>query len=746
MTTLRDDGFRSIWTQARLIGVRCARRGGGFVQACFWGDQDRWILWFPVALGTGIACYFALPWEPEFLYGVIALSIALSVLGLVFTQRPRWETRRPELSFVSVILGILILAVTLGMFAGQMRTRIVEAPVIEREIGPLELEGLIESAARQPQGSWLLIIAPQAIGDSQIEELPALVRVTVRQSLDGAAPGMHYRSRVILMPPPGPVAPGEFDFARQAWFDRIGAVGYSISQPNIEIATDSLSWHHTIQLTLRGFRQALAEHIRSQLPGAEGAVAAALLTGDRDAIPDDIVESLRASGLAHLLAISGLHMALVGGLVFISFRVLLALIPPIALKFPIKKWSAAAGLFGAFAYLLISGSSISTQRAFIMLLIVFVAVMLDRPAISMRNVAVAATIILLLTPESLLHVSFQMSFAAVVGLVSAYEWQRDRLDRSSRANWMWRDGFSPLRLLIVYLLGLVATTAIAELMIGPIAAFHFNRFTSFGIVANLAAVPLVGFLIMPMGLLALLLMPIGLEQLALTPMSWGIESVAWIAAIVSSWPVAEVATPSLPQAALLWIVCGVLWLILWRQAWRYAGVAFIVIGMGVAVSNKRPDVLIDREGANIAVRSSDGTLLALSDHEARFALSKWIESEGRSNGKDHTHARSQLYKCDELGCVTTDPELPLVAFVTDPRAFRDDCEHSDLIIAKVPLPRSLEHACRRHAIVVDRFDLWREGSHAVWFEKEGFRVESAAMRRGRRPWSVNPADRKRANP
>ncbi len=737
---------RLIGVHALVIGVRCAKCVGVFVRSCFWGDQDRWILWFPVALGIGIACYFALPWEPEFLHGVVALSIVSSALGLVLAQRSKWEPRRPEIGFVGVIFGVLILAVVLGMFAGQIRTRIVKAPVIEREIGPLELEGLIEKAARQPQGSWQLIIAPQAIGNSQVEELPALVRVTVRHSLDGVAPGMHYRSRVMLMPPPGPVAPGEFDFARQAWFNRIGAVGYSLSQPNIEIATDSLDWRHTVQLALRGFRQALAEHIRSQLPGAEGTVAAALLTGDRDAIPDDIVESLRASGLAHLLAISGLHMALVGGLVFISFRALLALIEPVALKFSIKKWAAAAGLVGAFAYLLISGSSISTQRAFIMILIMLIAVMLDRPAISMRNVAVAATIILLVTPESLLHVSFQMSFAAVVGLVSAYEWQRDRPNSSSRTNWMWHDDPSLLRLFIGYLLGLIATTAIAELMIGPIAAFHFNRFTSFGIVANLAAIPLVGFLIMPMGLLALLLMPIGLEQLALTPMSWGIESVVWIAAVVSSWSVAEVATPSWPQAALLWIVCGVLWLTLWRQSWRYAGLALIVIGVGVAVLHKRPDVLIDRQGANIAVRSSDGTLLALSDHEARFALSKWLESEGRPNVEDHAHARSRLYKCDELGCVTTDPELPLVAFVTDPRAFYDDCEHSDLIIAKVPLPRSLEHVCRRHVIVVDRFDLWREGSHAVWFEKEGFRVESAAMRRGRRPWSGNSAYRKRENP
>ncbi len=204
-------------------------------------------------------------------------------------------------------------------------------------------------------------------------------------------------------------------------------------------------------------------------------------------------------------------MTLVGGLIFVAVRAGLALIQPITLNYPIKKWAAMAGLIGALFYLFVSGASISTQRAFIMISIMFVAIMVDRPAVSMRNVAIAATFVLLSTPESLLHVSFQMSFAAVIGLVATYEWRRDRYLTNNRESWAWARGFSPWRLFVAYLFGLAATTAIAEIMIAPFAAFHFNRVATLGIVANLVAVPLVGFLIMPMGVLALLLVPLGLE-------------------------------------------------------------------------------------------------------------------------------------------------------------------------------------------------------------------------------------------
>ncbi len=218
-------------------------------------------------------------------------------------------------------------------------------------------------------------------------------------------------------------------------------------------------------------------------------------------------------------------------------------------------------------------------------------------------------------------------------------------------------------------------------------------------------------------------------------MAWGIELVISVSEAVSTWSGSEMAAPAWPQYALLLILMGGLWLALWRQSWRYAGVGLILVGIGSAVSYERPYMLVDRDGSNLAVRSSTGDLLALSDRKARFAVSRWLQGEGLLPDHDQSDARSRLYRCDVLGCITVDPGRPIVAFVTDPRAFAEDCQRADFIVASVPIPKSQERSCRRYAIVIDRYDLQQEGAHAVWFEQGGPRVVSAADRRGSRPWS-----------
>ena len=270
------------------------------------------------------------------------------------------------------------------------------------------------------------------------------------------------------------------------------------------------------------------------------------------------MEAMRASGLAHLLAISGLHIGLVTGVLFFAIRGILAALEPIALRFAIKKWAALGALLGAFAYLLVTGATVPTQRAFLMAAMVLSAIMLDRTAISMRLVAWAALIVLLIAPESLLGASFQMSFAAVIALVAGYEAVRVPFGR-------WRAHGGWWRLPLIYLLGVGLTTIIAGSATTPFVIFHFNRFSAFGLAANLLAVPVTALWIMPWATVAYILMPLGLEGVALAPMGWGIEAVIAIAREVAGWPGSVTLVPAMPVSGIALVAAGGLWLCLWRR-------------------------------------------------------------------------------------------------------------------------------------------------------------------------------------
>ena len=363
---------------------------------------------------------------------------------------------------------------------------------------------------------------------------PERVRITIRTERGGVRAGDWGRLRAVLPPPPGPAAPGAFDFARRAWFERLGAVGYAISPATrIDGTAESNGWFAP---GLGRLRNTLAARVRDALGPAAGGVAAALMTGDRGTIPAADLAAMRDEGLAHLLAISGLHMGLLAASLFFVVRASFALWPAVTLRYPIKKWAAAVTLIGAFGYLLVTGATVPTQRAYLMTGLVLVAVMLDRLAFSMALVAWAATVVLMARPESLLGPSFQISFAAVVALIAVYEALRERLTA-------WRRRARVTRRLGLYLLGVGITTLIAGLATAPFAAFHFDRVVSYGLIANLGAVPITALWIMPLALAAYALMPFGLEGAALVPMGWGIEAVLWIAHTVAAWPAAVTPLP-----------------------------------------------------------------------------------------------------------------------------------------------------------------------------------------------------------
>ena len=377
-------------------------------------EQDRWFLWLPVLFGAGIALYFALPTEPSLIRATAAVTMAL-IVRVVWRHGP-----------MSLLVGSALMAVVLGFAVGKLRSDWVAAPVLTAQIGPVEVRGWVELLEPRPAGGHRLTLLVAGIERLQAHERPARVRIRVSEGGSGLKPGDAISVRAMLSGPAGPALPGGYDFARSAWFQGLGGVGFALAPPVADPRLGEAPTALRARAAIERLRQAIGARVTTALPGNAGAIANALITGERGGISEATNQAFRDSGLLHILSISGLHMAIMAGAVFLSVRFLLALVPALALRFPIKKWAAAAATLGALGYLLISGASFPTVRSWIMISIMFLAVMLERPALALRNVALAALAILVLFPESLMDVSFQMSFAAVVALVAAYEIVRDR--------------------------------------------------------------------------------------------------------------------------------------------------------------------------------------------------------------------------------------------------------------------------------------------------------------------------------
>jgi len=420
-------------------------------------EQERWFLWLPVMFGGGIALYFLLPVEPWTAAALLPVVAALAV------------HRTAARGAMSALMTGALLATTLGIAAAKLRTEAVRAPVLEKQVGPVDVYGFVELVEPRPTKGQRLTVRVTALEKQEPHAWPARVRVRTMTETADLQPGDAVRLKAILSPPPGPALPGDFDFARAAWFQGLGAVGYATAAPEPVTSAGEAPLTLRVSAAVARLRQAIGRRIVEALPGQAGAIANALITGERGGIWEATNQAFRDSGLFHILSISGLHMVIMAGAVFFSVRLLLAAIPAVALRYPIKKWAAAAAMLGAFGYLMISGAAFATVRSYIMISIMFLAVMLDRPALALRNVALAALAILLVWPESLFDPGFQMSFAAVVALVAAYEWLRQREEQ--RAAVTMRGG---LRRLLLFFGGIITSTLIASLAVAPFGIYHFH--------------------------------------------------------------------------------------------------------------------------------------------------------------------------------------------------------------------------------------------------------------------------------
>ncbi|MDO6590639.1 competence protein [Loktanella sp. D2R18] len=556
--------------------------------------------WVPVCLAIGIGAYFSLPEEPgrDVVGAVWAIAAALFVCA-------RWIT--PAIAPFAIGIA-LVLA---GGGVAQWRTGAVAEPVLGfRYYGPIQ--GRVVNIDRSASDAPRLTLDQVVLSRMSPARTPARVRVSVHgdQVVTTYKAGETLVLTGHLSPPAGPAEPGGFDFQRHAWFLGLGAVGYTRTPVLRLYAPDQGS----LQMRIFAIRMQLSSFVQTAIPGDPGAFAAAIMTGDRSAMRQETLADLRAANLAHLLAISGLHMGLLTGFIFALIRYGLALSATISLRFHTKKIAAICALIVGAFYLALSGGNVATERAFIMVAVMLVAVLLDRRALTLRAVAIAAIIVLLWQPEALMGPGFQMSFAATTALVAVFGWLR-QFDMSGWPKWV-RGVFS-----------VVISSFVAGLATAPFAAAHFNQIAHFGLIANLASVPLMGVLVMPAAVMAICLAPAGLSWIGFTVMAWGLQWILWVAQTVSGWDgaVGHVIAPSSGVVPLL--ALGLLWIILWQGRGRAIGIVPVVVSFLLWGQATRPTLLVADNAAMIGVMGSEGRALSKSKGSS-FIAQIWLENDG----------------------------------------------------------------------------------------------------------------------
>lgn len=575
-------------------------------------EYQRWPLWIPVFVGSGIAIYFGLNEEPPF------WIIALPCFFLAYLFLASFIFKMSRVLLKLSLWAALFLS--LGFSSALLRTHMADTQFLKKPLWPRDITGAIELIEVKPTKgpNPILRLTLSGITADTDRFVPDRARLTIRGKSPELHPGMRIKVKAKLMPLREPTHLNGYDFRRASYFKGIGATGFNFGPVEILDTVPETSF----QVQLERFRNSFTNHIRESLPPPRGAVAAALITGDRSSIPDQVREMFISSGLAHILAISGLHLSIVAGLVFVAIRRGGALIPPLARRYDLKKIAAVMTIFVTGLYLCISGFGIPAQRSFIMTSLIMVAILIHRKALSLRTVALAATIIILIWPEMLLTPSFQLSFSAVIALIAAYEVWKNPLQ-----TWLGQGGW--WRWSIVYFGGVGFTSLIATLATLPFTIMIFNRYTIHAILANIAAVPLTAVAVMPLALVFCLLTPFGLEGWVTPLFDISLQLLIGIADYVSSLPGADIRVATPPVYVFVMMVMGALWLCLWRKPWRVWGVAPITAAFLILFLNPHtPLLFIDGNAKMVALYDDKGVFWTTSKRRGKFTRDAWMHSLG----------------------------------------------------------------------------------------------------------------------
>lgn len=669
-------------------------------------ERPRHFLWIPVAFAAGIALYFSLNAEPRLPAVLVVDAVVILLAGFA------WRRARPWAVFLLIIAA--------GFSWSMAQTRMQHQVVVEEAMPPQWVEGTVEAVERTEHGFRVALSAVK-IEHLSPERTPQKIRLTLRikqgETITLPPTGSSVRLRAGLLPPMGPALPGGFDFARYFYFNGIGAVGYGLPPLTVVHSSTADSWWQVQRDGFWSWRARLTDRIVTTLGPHTGPVAAGLITGDARAITQDDFEDLRASNLYHIIAISGEHMVVISGVIFLLLRWMVLLLPERLRHLPqMKSLAAALTLALVTVYLYVTGLPVSAVRAYLMIALVLLAILLRRQVNPMRSLMIAGLLMLIHQPADLFDPGFQLSFAATVAIIAWVESWRNAVTGASRGGTILRGA-----------LAMILISVVAELATTPYVLSQFNMISAYGVAANTIATPLVSFFLMPLVALYFLLLPLGLSDVALTLMDYGIHALLWIAHTVAHWPYALWAFPSPPAAAMVAFTLALAWLCIFQHRARYLALPVMLVALFSPFTVRTPDVMIGAQLKQIAFRHTDGYVLARG--RATSLIPKlWANGLGYT---EFTELRENdpAWRCDDRGCVAT-VAARRIAFTQDAAALPEDCAMADVIVTT----QRLSQPCRGK-MVIDGKALAQGGIHAVWIKESGMRIENAMQWQGQRPWS-----------
>ena len=707
----RGDSVSSIAAEGVQTGR--APRVRAALDAWLSAERHQLPLWVPVSLGVGIAAWFGQPWREQW-QAVGLLFLAVSATGVALGG----------LAGRALMVAGLLAATGLGL--AWHRADDVAHMRLNSEMRGVLVEGRVVEAQLLPgRERYRLIIATN---DSA---LPDRVRISFRSPPPKEAiVGAVVRLRATLRPPAGPSVPGGYDFSQRAWFDGLGATGFAVGAAAVVTPAPPPGG---FRRRLDALRVALTARMQQAVGGISGGVAAALVTGDTGGITDEVNQAWRDSGIAHLLSISGLHIAVVVGGTMWMVRKLLCLSPWFTLRYPVKTIAAGFAAVAGISYTLLAGAQVPTVRSCIATLVVLAGLAVGRQAISLRTVAIAACLILLLRPEALTGPSFQLSFAAVVAIIGFYE------SRAGRAILTPGEDEHLATRIARGFAGLLISGLLVELALSPIALAHFGRAGLYGVLANLFAIPFSSFVVMPLTVLALLLDTVGWAAPVFTALRWSFDILNVLAFTVASWPGAVVHTPSWPGAAFGLMIAGGLWVALWRTQVRWLGLAPALAGLGWAAVTPPADIMVSPDGRHAALTTSPGVMAMLRPRAGGFIL----EMMGGAS------AATRLVALDDVPQARCSPEACTVRLEraertwtvlatrarmwVDRSGFQPACATADIVVSD----RRLPDWCTPKWLKLDAPRLSETGAVAIWLDTAVIRT--VAEGQGDHPWKAEPA-------
>jgi len=690
---------------------------------------DRLFLWVPVAFGLGAAIYLGLKDEPAF-WPAAGAAVALGAAAAAVA----WRGRRRGLHAALVLLA----TIAAGFAIAKLRSDHVAAPIVPPHIGVAEVEGYVVDIDSPSQTGPRLLIAPTAISHLSTDQLPLRVRI-VMPTQEIATPGAAIRVMALLDPPPSPAAPGAYDFARDAWFAGEGAVGLARNSPQL-IAAPPAPWRLRLAMGVNAFRWRTAERLAADMDkvmgghaGDAGGLAVAVTTSHQDWLSQQVRNDLRGAGLAHMLAIAGLHTAALSGFVFFSLRFLVSLWPWLAVRVSGKKIAAAGGLLAVGAYLVLSGAHAPARRAAITASVAFAAILMERQAISLRSLALAALIILVIEPEVVVQPGFEMSFCATAALVALAEiWPR----KPPAEGLPW--AIAALQRARDWLVALFMVSLVAGAATGPFAIQHFNRIANFGVFANLTADFVASMVMMPALAVALLaeLIGHGLALPALFVAGWSAKAIIALGHIFATAPGAAQTASTAPQIALLFSYFGILFVCLWNGWLRWLALPFAA-AVAIWPRPPAPVAWIASDGGDAAI-AFQGREVALKPGVRAYQTQLWAQRRGLAMPADMAAARGALFDCDFWSCAPRPGVTPALAIwwtrrAPKPARLAELCARADILVlkAEVDLPR----ACRG-VLVLRPADFAAGGAAEAFRDKAGWRLAWSQPLRGHRPWTA----------